>query len=143
MSLESRHHAKKFRRKITGYAACLLPFEQDGSIAVNAFREAVARTTAAGLGCAVNMDTGYANYLTDAERTQVLRWTKEEIAGQRDFIARRWMKSLASVALRFFFNALVFTRGVLQKLLISSLKSAMVTNQFSASNWDACSHQMG
>jgi 4-hydroxy-tetrahydrodipicolinate synthase len=87
MSLESRHNAKKFRRKITGYAACLLPFEQDGSIAVNAFRAAVARTTAAGLGCAVNMDTGYANYLTDAERTQVLRWTQEEIAGKRDFIA--------------------------------------------------------
>ena len=29
-------------------------------------------TTAAGLGCAVNMDTGYANYITAAERTQVL-----------------------------------------------------------------------
>ena len=26
MSLETRHAAKRFRRKITGYAACLLPF---------------------------------------------------------------------------------------------------------------------
>jgi len=87
MSLEDRHHAKKFRRKITGYAACLLPFEQDGSIAGKAFCEAVERTTAAGLGCAVNMDTGYANYITAAERTQVLRWTQEVIAGRRDFTA--------------------------------------------------------
>lgn len=87
MTLEQRHHAKKFRRKIHGYAACLLPFESDGSIAEQAFREAVERTTAAGLGCAVNMDTGYANYLTTDERTQVLRWTSEVIGGRRDFVA--------------------------------------------------------
>jgi 4-hydroxy-tetrahydrodipicolinate synthase len=87
MSLETRHAAKRFRRKITGYAACLLPFEADGSIARSAFQAAVARTTDAGLGCAVNMDTGYANYLTAAERTEILGLTKEVIAGRRDFVA--------------------------------------------------------
>jgi dihydrodipicolinate synthase/N-acetylneuraminate lyase len=87
MSLETRHAAKRFRRKITGYAACLLPFEADGSIARRAFQAAVARTTDAGLGCAVNMDTGYANYLTAAERTEILGLTKEVIAGRRDFVA--------------------------------------------------------
>ena len=33
MSLETRHAAKRFRRKITGYAACLLPFEADALLA--------------------------------------------------------------------------------------------------------------
>lgn len=87
MSLASRHAAKKLRRKITGYAACLLPFEHDGSIAEQAFRDAVERTTAAGLGCAVNMDTGYANYITADERARVLLWTEEVVAGRRPFTA--------------------------------------------------------
>jgi len=87
MSLESRHSARRLRRKITGYAACLLPFEMDGSMAKGAFQQAVARTTDAGLGCAVNMDTGYANYLTAEERTRVLGWTRDVIGGRRDFVA--------------------------------------------------------
>lgn len=94
MSLESRHAAKRFRRKITGYAACLLPFEEDSSIAVDAFQAAVERTTEAGLGCAVNMDTGYANYLSGAERTFVLGLTREVIAGRRDFVAGVFVEGL-------------------------------------------------
>ena len=94
MSLETRHASKRFRRKITGYAACLLPFEADGGIARTAFQEAVARTTDAGLGCAVNMDTGYANYLTAAERTEILGLTKEVIAGRRDFVAGVFVEGL-------------------------------------------------
>ncbi len=87
MSLEDRHHAKKFRRKVRGFAACLLPFESDGSIAEQAFRESVERTTVAGLGCAVNMDTGYANYLTDAERHDVLKWTQATVGERIPFTA--------------------------------------------------------
>jgi len=94
MSLETRHAAKRFRRKITGYAACLLPFAADGSIARSAFQAAVARTTDAGLGCAVNMDTGYANYLTAAERTEILGLTKEVIQGRRDFVAGVFVEGL-------------------------------------------------
>lgn len=94
MSLEHRHATKRFRRKITGYAACLLPFRADGSIAREAFEAAVARTTDAGLGCAVNMDTGYANYLTAAERTQVLGWTQGVIQGRRDFVAGVFVEGL-------------------------------------------------
>ena len=66
---------KRTGRKVEGMAACLLPFEDEGAIAERAFREAVARTGEAGLGCAVNMDTGYANYLEPAERRSVLEWT--------------------------------------------------------------------
>ncbi len=70
---------KRTGRKVEGLAACLLPFEADGAIAEAAFREAVARTGEAGLGCAVNMDTGYANYLEPEERTAVLSWTRETL----------------------------------------------------------------
>lgn len=81
MSIQSREQAKRYHRKVTGMAACLLPFEEDGRIARGAFEEAVGRTQAAGLGCAVNMDTGYANYLSDAERLLVLEWTRGVLGG--------------------------------------------------------------
>jgi len=94
MTLASRHAAIKPRRKITGYAACLLPFEQDGSISRDSFQAAVERTTAAGLGCAVNMDTGYANYLEASERKLILELTREAVAGRRDFIAGAFVEGL-------------------------------------------------
>ncbi len=75
-------------------AACLLPFEVDGSIAEGAFREAVARTEAAGLACAVNMDTGYANYLTDGERVEVLRWTREALGAGKKFVGGVFVEGL-------------------------------------------------
>ena len=78
---------KRPGREVQGLAACLLPFEEDGAMAERAFREAVQRTETAGLGCAVNMDTGYANYLEAAERTEVLRWTTETLGEGRFFAA--------------------------------------------------------
>ncbi len=94
MNLSRRHAAKKLGREATGYAACLLPFETDGSIARESFQAAVERTTAAGLGCAVNMDTGYANYLEPAERKLILELTRETIAGRRDFISGAFVEGL-------------------------------------------------
>lgn len=94
MSLESRHNSKIFARKVTGYAACLLPFNSDGSIATESFQAAVSRTTDAGLGCAVNMDTGYANYLEASERLLILKLTNETIAGRRDFVAGAFVEGL-------------------------------------------------
>ena len=49
---------KRPGRHLEGLAACLLPFDDNGEIAGKAFREAIERTAEAGLGCAVNMDTG-------------------------------------------------------------------------------------
>lgn len=86
MSVAEWVEKKRIGRKVEGLAACLLPFEQDGAIAEKAFREAVARTGEAGLGCAVNMDTGYANYISAEERTAVLKWTTETL-GQGAFFA--------------------------------------------------------
>ena len=87
---------KKLRpgRKVEGMAACLLPFEQDGSIAVKAFQEAVARTEKAGLKCAVNMDTGYANYLTAEERRLVLQSTREVLSDGQPFVAGVFVEGL-------------------------------------------------
>ncbi|MFK7849695.1 MAG: dihydrodipicolinate synthase family protein [Akkermansiaceae bacterium] len=94
MSLQHRHQSKKLKRKTTGYAACLLPFEEDGSISRQAFQQAVARTTEAGLGCAVNMDTGYANYLEPSERSLILSLTNEVLSGKRDFVAGAFVEGL-------------------------------------------------
>ncbi|MBK9121695.1 MAG: dihydrodipicolinate synthase family protein [Chloroflexi bacterium] len=69
------------RRKITGMSAILLPFTATGDIDWDAFRGHVRRTADAGLVPAVNMDTGYVNLLTPAERHDVLAHTADETAG--------------------------------------------------------------
>lgn len=75
-------------------AACLLPYETNGEIAREAFQEAVVRTEKAGLKCAVNMDTGYANYLTDDERGAVLKWTREALGEGEPFVAGVFVEGL-------------------------------------------------
>src|SRR5688572_15450112 len=79
-------------RKIAGIAAALLPFEADGRIAEEAFANHLRATHAAGLLNAVNMDTGYANYLTDSERLRVLRWTREALGPGAKFVAGAYIE---------------------------------------------------
>lgn len=71
----------KPHRKITGISAILLPFTGDGAVDWDGFCVHVARTAAAGLTPAVNMDTGYVNLLDDATRQAVLKRTNETLAG--------------------------------------------------------------
>src|SRR5258707_1145397 len=75
MKIDSLMERRKLRRKVQGVAAALLPYESDGRVAVDAFQRHLAATQRAGLMNAVNMDTGYVNYLSDAEKQAVLRWT--------------------------------------------------------------------
>src|SRR5438128_2606379 len=75
------------RRKVEGVAAALLPFEQDGRIAVEAFQRHLETTHRAGLINAVNMDTSYVNYLTSTERREVLEWTRDALGLGTPFIA--------------------------------------------------------
>ena len=82
------------RRKVTGMAATLLPFTDDGSVAVEAFQNHLRRTHAAGLINAVNMDTGYVNYLSDNEREQVLEWTHEALPPNTKFVAGAYIEGL-------------------------------------------------
>ena len=94
MNLENRLLKRTLGRTPVGMAACLLPFEEDGSIARDAFQKAIQRTEEAGLKCAVNMDTGYANYLSDDERVKVLDWTREALGADRPFVAGVFVEGL-------------------------------------------------
>jgi dihydrodipicolinate synthase/N-acetylneuraminate lyase len=72
-------------RVISGASAVLLPMEDGGGIDWEGFEAHLGRTVAAGLTPAVNMDTGFGPYLSDAERAEVLRiahgFEPEVIAG--------------------------------------------------------------
>ena len=92
MSLESLIERRKLRRKVQGIAATLLPFESDGRIAVEAFQTHLVATQRAGLTSAVNMDTGYVNYLNDVEKQDVLRWTREALGNNVDFVAGAYIE---------------------------------------------------
>jgi dihydrodipicolinate synthase/N-acetylneuraminate lyase len=78
---------KKLHRKVEGIAAALLPFDAIGKIAVQAFQQHLVATHRAGLMNAVNMDTGYVNLLTPAEKMQVLRWARECLGPNVPFVA--------------------------------------------------------
>jgi dihydrodipicolinate synthase/N-acetylneuraminate lyase len=82
------------RRKVHGIAAALLPFEEDGRIAVEAFQKHLLATHEAGLTNAVNMDTGYVNYLTPEERLKVLQWSTEVLGPNDKFIAGAYIEGL-------------------------------------------------
>ena len=87
MNIESLIGRLRPRRRVEGIAAALLPFEPDGRVAVGAFRQNLRATRDAGLTNAVNMDTGYVNLLTEAEKLDVLRWTREALGGGVPFVA--------------------------------------------------------
>src|SRR5262245_33596171 len=103
---------KRPRRRVQGIAAALLPYEENGGIAVEAFQQHLVATRESGLLNAVNMDTGYVNYLTRAEKRNVLRWTRAALGQDVSFVAgafiehetgtdtelyRRQMDAIASV----------------------------------------------
>lgn len=73
-------------RTIEGISAVLLPFGADGRWNLDAYDSLVARTWAAGLDPAVNMDTGYANLLSRGERMEILARVSAMAQGRR-FIA--------------------------------------------------------
>ncbi|HMJ74832.1 MAG TPA: dihydrodipicolinate synthase family protein [Iamia sp.] len=73
------------RRRITGMSAVLLPFTAAGEIEWPAVEAHVARTHAAGLTPAVNMDTGYVQLLDDATKARVLDLAAAVTGG--DFVA--------------------------------------------------------
>ena len=75
-----------------GIAAALLPFEADGRIAVEAFQNHLRATHCAGLMNAVNMDTGYVNYLSEPEKLDVLRWTREALGKETPFVGGAYIE---------------------------------------------------
>jgi len=87
MQVEEMRLRQKPRRKVQGISAALLPFEADRRVAVSAFQKHLVATQRAGLVNAVNMDTGYVNYLSDSEKDDVLRWTREALGKDVAFVA--------------------------------------------------------
>jgi 4-hydroxy-tetrahydrodipicolinate synthase len=79
-------------RRVQGIAAALLPFEADGRVAVEAFQNHLRATQRAGLVNAVNMDTGYVNYLSETEKLDVLRWTQEALGKGVQFIGGAYIE---------------------------------------------------
>jgi len=69
------------KRKITGISAILLPFRENGDIDWPGLADHVRRTAEAGLTPAVNMDTGFANLISEENRRKVLRATRCALAG--------------------------------------------------------------
>jgi dihydrodipicolinate synthase/N-acetylneuraminate lyase len=92
MNIEALVKRRILHRKVHGIAAALLPFESDGRIAVEAFQRHLVETHRAGLVNAVNMDTGYVNYLSDTEKLDVLRWTRDALGKDVPFIAGAYIE---------------------------------------------------
>jgi len=95
MRIEDFTERRQPRRKVQGIAAALLPYDQEGRIAVEAFQQHLVTTQRAGLMNAVNMDTGYVNYLTDAEKREVLRWTRDALGADVAFVAGAYIEQQA------------------------------------------------
>ena len=92
MTIENLLQRKKPCRKIEGIAAALLPYTNDGKIAVDEFQKHLVATQNAGLQNAVNMDTGYVNYLSNAEKSDVLSWTREALGPDTSFVAGAYIE---------------------------------------------------
>jgi 4-hydroxy-tetrahydrodipicolinate synthase len=94
VNIEQLLSRKRPRRKVKGIAAALLPFDDQGAIAVEAFQRSLLRTHSAGLTNAVNMDTGYVNYLSEEEQQSVLKWTRAALPPQTKFVAGAYIERL-------------------------------------------------
>ena len=92
MTIKTIVERRKLQREVQGIAAALLPYEADGRVAVAAFQKHLAATHRAGLMNAVNMDTGYVNYLSDAEKLEVLGWTREALGKDVPFVAGAYIE---------------------------------------------------
>src|SRR5215813_11410927 len=90
---ETLIHRQKLRRKIKGISAALLPYEKDGRVSVESFQQHLIATHRVGLMNAVNMDTGYVNYLSDAEKREVLGWTREALGKDAPFVAGAYIEN--------------------------------------------------
>ena len=95
MTVDELLARQKPRRKVQGIAAALLPYEADGRVAVDTFSQLLTSTHRAGLMNAVNMDTGYVNYLSDPEKQEVLSWTREVLGKGIPFVAGAYIEHLA------------------------------------------------
>jgi dihydrodipicolinate synthase/N-acetylneuraminate lyase len=91
-TLESLATRLRHHRKVQGIAAALLPYEASGRVAVEAFQNHLKATHRAGLMNAVNMDTGYVNFLNESEKRDVLSWTHDALGKNVPFVAGAYVE---------------------------------------------------
>jgi len=92
MTIKTINERRKLHREVQGIAAALLPYQANGQVAVAAFQRHLVATHRAGLMNAVNMDTGYVNYLSDDEKLDVLQWTREALGKDVPFVAGAYIE---------------------------------------------------
>lgn len=92
MTIASLLRRQRPHRKVEGIAAALLPYSADGKVAIEAFQRHLQATQQAGLMNGVNMDTGYVNYLSEEEKEDVLRWTREALGKDVPFVAGAYIE---------------------------------------------------
>src|SRR5947207_3057319 len=90
-SLINISRRRQFGRHVTGMAAMLLPYNESGGIDEDAYMALLVETAEAGLRPAVNMDTGYVNLLSPAERARVLEIAEQVMSG-RPFVAGAYIE---------------------------------------------------
>jgi dihydrodipicolinate synthase/N-acetylneuraminate lyase len=95
MTVEELLKRQEPRRKVQGIAAALLPFEPNGRVAVDTFAAQLTSIHRVGLMNAVNMDTGYVNYLSDTEKQEVLDWTRQALGKGAPFVAGAYIEQHA------------------------------------------------
>src|SRR5580692_2715231 len=93
MTIKTMNERRKLHREVQGIAAALLPYQANGQVAVAAFQRHLQATHRAGLMNAVNMDTGYVNYLTGAEKLNILRWTRDAVGKDVPFVAGAYIEN--------------------------------------------------
>ncbi len=92
MKITALLEQRKPGRTVQGISATLLPFEANGQVAVEAFQRHLIATHRTGLMNAVNMDTGYVNFLSDAEKRSVLEWTIGALGKNVPFVAGAYIE---------------------------------------------------
>lgn len=85
-------------RTIEGISAVLLPIDDHGQPDLASFATLATRTFDAGIAPAVNMDTGYANLISDETRREILALTRDLAAGRR-FIAGAYVQGKSGDAM--------------------------------------------
>ena len=91
-------------RKIEGISAMLLPFTDNGTPDYDAYLAHLEKIFNAGLTPAFNMDTGYANLLTAAERAHILALMQKTAACRRAISKSCRRSSNSSTPYPDFFN---------------------------------------
>ena len=115
MTIKTILERRKLNREVQGIAAALLPYDTNGQVAVAAFQRHLLATHRTGLMNAVNMDTGYVNYLGDAEKLGVLGWTREALGVGVPFVAGAYIEGREGDVIALYrqqMNAIVKVDGI-------------------------------